>query len=285
MITGEFEYFAPATVAEAVQLLSENSYEAKLLAGGQSLIPAMRFRLSQPGIIVDINGIDGLSHIREDNGHLAIGAMTREAMLEGSELVQTKYHLLADAAKVIADPIVRNMATVGGNIAHADPASDPPTVLMAVGATINIKSKSGERSVSADDFFVDLFTTALQDGEIITSVSIPNMSSHKTAYAKFSHPASRFAVVGVCVALQMSGNTCSSARVAVGGATIKAVRCPGAEGALAGSSLDSAAVNAAAEAIKSDIADMLTGDINYPTEYRQQMAGVYLKRAIAEAVG
>jgi carbon-monoxide dehydrogenase medium subunit len=131
MIPGEFDYYAPQSVAEASQLLAQYGYDAKILAGGQSLIPAMRFRLSVPDVIIDINGLSGMSHVREDNGHLAIGAMTRESMLEASQLVQTKYHMLADAAKVIADPLVRNMATVGGNIAHADPANDHPAVMLS----------------------------------------------------------------------------------------------------------------------------------------------------------
>ena len=141
MIPGEFDYHSPQTLAEAISLLVEHGDEAKILAGGQSLIPAMRFRLALPGTLIDINRIDGLSYLREENGHLLIGAMTRESALEESDIVQSKYHLLADAAAVIADPLVRNLATVGGNIAHSDPANDHPAVMLADGATVMAAKK------------------------------------------------------------------------------------------------------------------------------------------------
>ena len=175
--------------------------------------------------------------------------------------------------------------TIGGNIAHADPASDPPTALVACGATIHIQGADGARSVGAEDFFVDLFETALDDGELITSISLPNCSDCQCAYVKFPHPASRYAIVGVAVCLKMDGDACAQADIAVGGATVKAVKCAGAEAALAGTTLDDAALNAAAEAVKADIEDWLAGDIAYPEAYRQQMAGVFLKRAVAAAVG
>ena len=153
------------------------------------------------------------------------------------------------------------------------------------GATVNIQGADGSRSVAAQDFFVDLFETALDDGELITGLSLPNCSDCQCAYVKFPHPASRYAIVGVAVCLKMDGGTCAQADVAVGGATVKAVKCAGAEAALAGSTLNDAALNAAAEAVKSDISDWLAGDIAYPESYRQQMAGVFLKRAVAAARG
>ncbi|MCQ3980362.1 MAG: xanthine dehydrogenase family protein subunit M, partial [Anaerolineae bacterium] len=161
MIPGKFEYFAPATLPEAVKLLSEKGYGAKILAGGQSLIPAMRFRLAQPEILIDINRIDGLSYIKEENGHLVIGAMTREADLDANPLIHQKYPLLADTAKVIADPLVRNMATVGGNLAHADPANDHPATMLAYNASVVAVGPDGERTIPIDEFFVDLFTSSL----------------------------------------------------------------------------------------------------------------------------
>lgn len=278
----KFDYVRADSVDDALNQLG--SGDVKLLAGGHSLLPVMKLRLSAPEKLVDIGRIASLKGIKS-NGSLTIGATTTHAEIAASSAVRTMCAALASAAGQIGDQQVRNFGTIGGNIAHADPASDPPTVLTAVGATINIKSKSGERSVKAEDFFIDLFTTDLAEGEIITSVSIDDLSGQKTAYAKFAHPASRYAIVGVCVALQMNGNTCTSARVAIGGATVKAMRCSGAESALSGKSLDASTLDAAAEAIKSDIADMLTGDINYPADYRQHMAGVYLKRAIASAIG
>jgi aerobic carbon-monoxide dehydrogenase medium subunit len=280
MWPSEFEYERAESVDQALELLGD---EVKLIAGGHSLIPAMKLRLSVPEKLVDIGRISVLKGISA-NGSLNIGATTTHAEIAASSDVQSMCSALASAAGLIGDPQVRNFGTLGGNIAHADPASDPPAVLLAAGATINIKSKGGERSVGAGDFFVDLFETALEDGEIITSITIPDLSGSKMAYAKFSHPASRYAVVGVCVALEMDGDTCTSASVAVGGATVKAVKCAGAEAALTGSSLDADALNAAADAAKSDIADLLAGDVAYPDAYRQQMVGVYLKRAVKAAL-
>src|SRR5690349_19549124 len=152
MIPGKFEYFSPTSVKEAIGLLEQHS-EAKILAGGQSLIPAMRFRLAEPEILVDINRIEGLEYIRETDDYLAIGALTREAALEKSELISQRYSLLADTAKVIADPLVRNMATVGGNLAHADPANDHPATMLAYGATLVAEGPNGDVTIEIDDFF------------------------------------------------------------------------------------------------------------------------------------
>lgn len=284
MWPSEFEYERAESVDQALDMLDD---EAKVIAGGHSLIPVMKLRLSAPEKLVDIGRISELRGISA-NGSLTIGATTTHAEIAASSDVQSMCSALAAAAGQIGDQQVRNFGTLGGNIAHADPASDPPPVLLAAGASINMKSKRGkghERSVGAGDFFVDLFETALEDGEIITSVTIPDLSGSKMAYAKFAHPASRYAVVGVCVSLEMDGGTCTSASVAVGGSTVKAVKCSGAEAALAGSSLDDDALNAAANAVKSDIAEWLAGDIAYPEAYRQQMTGVYLKRAVKAALG
>jgi len=280
MWPSEFEYERAESVDQALNMLGD---DVKLIAGGHSLLPVMKLRLSAPGKLVDIGRISSLKGISV-NGSLNIGATTTHAEIAESSAVQSMCSALASAAGQIGDQQVRNFGTLGGNIAHADPASDPPPVLLAVGATVNIQGKGGTRSVGAEDFFVDLFDTALEEDEIITSVTIPDLSGSKMAYAKFSHPASRYAVVGVCVVLEMNGDTCTSASVAVGGATVKAVKCAGAEAALAGSSLDDAALNAAAEAVKSDIEDWLAGDVSYPESYRQQMAGVYLKRAVKAAI-
>ena len=280
MWPSEFEYERAESVDQALDMLGD---DVKLIAGGHSLIPVMKLRLSAPEKLVDIGRIASLKGISA-NGSLSIGATTTHAEIAASSDVKSMCSALADAAGQIGDQQVRNFGTLGGNIAHADPASDPPPVLLAAGATINIQGKGGARSVAAEDFFVDLFETALEEDEIITSVVIPDLSGSKMAYAKFGHPASRYAVVGVCVALEMNGDTCTSASVAVGGATVKAVKCSGAEAALAGSSLDDAALNVAADAIKSDIEDWLAGDIAYPESYRQQMAGVYLKRAVKTAI-
>ncbi|MCE2471078.1 MAG: xanthine dehydrogenase family protein subunit M [Anaerolineae bacterium] len=281
MWPNKFDYARAGSVDEALGMIGD---EGKFLAGGHSLLPVMKLRLDAPEQLVDIGGIDSLRGISA-NGGLSIGATATHADIAASADVQAKCGALASACGQVGDQAVRNFGTLGGNIAHADPASDPPTVLVAVGASVNIQGADGSRSVGAEDFFVDLFETALDDGELITSVDVPDLSDHQMAYAKFPHPASRYAIVGVCVALKMNGATCDHAHVAVGGATVKAVKCGGAEAALAGSTLDDDALNAAAEAVKADIGDWLAGDIAYPEAYRQQMAGVFFKRAVAAATG
>ncbi len=281
MWPNKFDYARAGSVDEALGMIGD---EGKFLAGGHSLLPVMKLRLDAPEQLVDIGGIDSLRGISA-NGGLSIGATATHADIAASADVQAKCGALASACGQVGDQAVRNFGTLGGNIAHADPASDPPTVLVAVGASVNIQGADGSRSVGAEDFFVDLFETALDDGELITSVDVPDLSDHQMAYAKFPHPASRYAIVGVCVALKMNGATCDHAHVAVGGATVKAVKCTGAEAALAGSTLDDDALNAAAEAVKADIGDWLAGDIAYPEAYRQQMAGVFFKRAVAAATG
>ena len=281
MWPNSFDYARAGSVDEALALVGE---DGKFLAGGHSLLPVMKLRLDSPAQLVDIGRIDALRGISA-NGGLTIGATTTHDEIATSSDVQSMCAALASACGQVGDQGVRNFGTIGGNIAHADPASDPPTALVACGATINIQGAGGARSVGAEDFFVDLFETALDDGELITSVSLPNCSDCQCAYVKFPHPASRYAIVGVAVCLKMDGGVCAQADVAVGGATVKAVKCSGAEAALAGSSLDDAALDAAAAAVKADIADWLAGDIVYPESYRQQMAGVYLKRAVRAAAG
>lgn len=283
MWTGEFEYLRPATVSEALQLMAEHE-DAKILAGGHSLLPAMKLRLNEPAVLIDIGRIAELKGITNGSS-LRIGALTTHNEIARSDAVQAACAALAESTRVVGDQQVRNWGTLGGNLAHADPASDPPPVIVAAGGTINVQGSSGSRSVGAEEFFIDLFTTDLQPDELITSIEIPDLRGAKTAYVKMAHPASGYAVVGVAVVLNMDGQTCSSARVAVGGATVKAVRSPGAETALAGSSLDDDSLNSAAAALKSDIEEWLIGDMSFPEEYRQQMAGVYLKRAVRAATG
>ena len=281
MWPNSFDYARAGSVDEALTLIGE---DGKFLAGGHSLLPVMKLRLDSPAQLVDIGRINALRGISA-NGGLTIGATTTHDEIATSSAVRGMCAALASACGQVGDQGVRNFGTIGGNVAHADPASDPPTVLVAAGATVNIQGADGARSVGAEDFFIDLFETALDEGELITSIGVPDLRRQKTAYVKFPHPASRYAIVGVAVALSMNGAACTGASVAVGGATVKAVKCSGAEAALAGSSLDDAALDAAAAAVKSDIADWLAGDIVYPESYRQQMAGVYLKRAVRAAAG
>jgi carbon-monoxide dehydrogenase medium subunit len=284
MYPGKFEYVRAASVAEALQLMKQNN-DAKLIAGGHSLLPAMKLRLSDPPMLIDISRIAELKNIKA-NGSLVVGALATHAEVAGNASVKKYCAALASAAGNVGDNQVRNFGTLGGNLAHADPASDPPTVVLACDGVIHVQGSNGKRAIKASEFFRGLFETALGHGEILTGVEIPNQSGKKTAYAKMSHPASRYAVVGVCVSLEMDGKRCKSASVAVGGATNHPVRSPGAEKALAGSSLDDAALNAAAEAIQRDIpADLLMDDVNYPGSYRKAMTGVYLKRAVKAALG
>lgn len=282
MRPANFEYQRPTSVADAVKLLSGG---AKVLAGGHSLIPAMNLRLSQPDTLVDIGRIAELKGIRVSGSNLVIGALSTHAEIAASTDVKAHAPALASACGNVGDPQVRNWGTLGGNIAHADPASDPPTVLLTYGATIRVQGAGGSRAIKADDFFVDLFATALKDDELITSIEIPSARGRKSAYIKLAHPASRYAVVGVCISLEVDGGTCKSARVAVGGAVPKATRSPGAEAALAGSKLDAAAVDKASQALMNDIASTVTGEFYAPAAYRKAMAGVYLKRAVKAATG
>ena len=284
MWPGKFEYVRASSIDEAVKLLNENN-NAKLLAGGHSLIPAMKFRLSEPGLLIDISRIDSLKSIKA-NGSLEVGPLATHAKIAASSDVQAYCAALASAAGEIGDQQVRNFGTIGGNIAHADPASDHPTVLVAADATIHMHGSGGARSENASDFFTGLFETTLGADEIITKIDVPNLNGKRTAYAKMSHPASRYALVGVCVVLEMDGNTCSAASVAIGGATIKATRSSVSESALSGTSLSASDLDAAADALMGDFDDDLwMGDVIYPANYRRAMAGVFLKKAVAAARG
>jgi aerobic carbon-monoxide dehydrogenase medium subunit len=283
MRPASFSYQRPASVMEAVQLIS-GSGDAKLLAGGHSLLPAMKQRLSQPGVIVDIGRLDALRGISVNGNSLNIGALTTHAQVAASPTVRAHCRALAQACGMVGDAQVRNVGTLGGNLAHADPASDPPTVVLAAGGKLHAQGANGGRAINAGDFFVNFFTTDLQPGEILTSIELPIVNGRRSAYEKLQHPASRYAVTGVAVFLDVQNGTCTGASVAVGGATPKATRSPGAESALVGTTLDAAACDAAANALMSEIADVATGDIYAPADYRVAMAGVLLKRAISAAM-
>jgi carbon-monoxide dehydrogenase medium subunit len=282
MYPSNVEYHRPGSVAEAVQMLTNTG--GKALAGGHSLLPAMKLRLSEPGTVIDIGRLNELRGISVKGNILSIGALTTHAEVAASADVRTHCPALAAACGQVGDPQVRNWGTLGGNLAHADPASDPPTVVLACGGILHVQGPSGARTISADDFFVDLFTVNLQPGELITSIELPSLHGYKSAYAKMPHPASRYAVVGVCVAMEVEGGRCKQARVAVGGATPKATRATHAEAALTGSSLDEAALDRAVSAIMTDVGDGGMGDIYADASYRRAMAGVYLKRAVRAAL-
>jgi carbon-monoxide dehydrogenase medium subunit len=284
MPPANFDYHRPKSVAEAVSMLA--SVEgAKALAGGHSLLPAMNLRLAQPDTIVDVGRLTELKGIRVSGGALHIGALTTHAQIAASADVKSHAPALASAASKIGDPMVRNRGTLGGNVAHADPASDPPTVLVAYDAIIHIQGVDGARSAAAADFFIDALTTDLNPGDLVTRIEIPSHASHKSAYVKMAHPASRYALVGVCVCIEHEHGICKGASVAVGGVTGKPMRSAEAESALVGTDLDDAALNAAASALMDSIRADAIGDMFADEKYRVAMAGVYLKRAVRAALG
>lgn len=282
MIPGEFDYYAPSTVAEVVQLLAECGPDAKILAGGQSLIPLMRFRLATPSVIIDINGLSGLGYIREDNGHLALGSMTREAMLEHSELIATKYHLLADATRTIADPLVRNMATVGGNMAHADPANDHPAVMLAYNAQVVAQGSGGQRTIPIDDFFVDLFQSALASDEILTEIRIPRPGANSAgAYVKLERKVGDYAISAAAVQLTMNGDVCTAARVGLTNVSAVPMRARDAERILIGQKLTAEVIEEAGRAAAAECQP--SGDLRGSEDYKRDITRVILKRAIRQA--
>ena len=288
MFAAEFEYRKAGSVAEAVQLLSENP-EARLLAGGHSLIPLMRFRLARPELLVDIGGIASLRGISVSGDVITIGALTTHAEIAASPEVRQANGLLAEAAGGIGDPAVRNRGTIGGNLAHADPASDWATVLTALGGTAIIQGPAGGRAVAVADFVEDAFVTALAENEVITAVSVPTLAANQRAeYAKMAHPASFYAVVGGAVVVTMDGDRCTAASVAVGGLTPRPVKAPAVEAALTGATLTVDSIAAATANLGEDLAAAgvdIIGDVYASAEYRAGVAPVEVKHALLHAIG
>ncbi|MEM7345791.1 MAG: xanthine dehydrogenase family protein subunit M [Chloroflexota bacterium] len=283
MIPGKFDYHVPETLDEAISLLTEHSDDAKILAGGQSLIPAMRFRLAAPEVLIDINRIEGMEYIKEENGHLAIGSMTRESALDHSEVIQQKYGLLADTAKVIADPLVRNLATIGGNLAHADPANDHPATMLAYNAQMVAVGPDGERTIAVDDFFTDLFENSLADNEILTEIRIPTPGANSGgAYIKIERKVGDYAVAAVAVQLTLDGDTCTAARIGLTNVSPVPMRATNAEAALVGQALTEDAIKAAgaAAAAESDPSSDLRGSV----DYKRDLVRVVTMRTIRAAV-
>ncbi|MEM7111700.1 MAG: xanthine dehydrogenase family protein subunit M [Chloroflexota bacterium] len=283
MIPGKFDYYSPGSLDEAVALLQEHGDDAKILAGGQSLIPAMRYRLAVPEVLIDINGIDGLEYVREDNGHLAIGAMTRESALEESALVTGKYHLLADTAEVIADPIVRNLATVGGNIAHADPANDHPATLLAYNAEVVALGPNGTRTIAIDDFFTDLFENSLEDNEILTEIRVPTPGVNSGgAYVKVERKVGDYAVSAVAVQLTMAGNVCTAARIGLTNVNPVPMRAKNAEQELVGKEITAVSLEAAGKAAAAECDP--SSDLRGSADYKRDVTRTLVKRAVQKAV-
>ena len=284
MFPASFGYFAARSLEEALELLTKYGEDAKLLAGGHSLIPAMKLRLASPRYLIDLGQVPGLSGVRVNGENLAIGALTVHADVASSDLIRQRLPGLAEAASVIGDVQVRNRGTIGGSVAHADPAADFPVILTALAASFVLVSPSGRRTVPADDFFIDFYTTALARNEVLTEIRVPlPPSGAGTAYAKLPHPASGYVVVsaGALLIREPSGQ-CASARVAIGGLASGPIRAVATEAALQGQPLtqDSIAA-AAAKAAEGTDPD---GDLYASADYKRHMATVYTRRAIESAV-
>ena len=279
MIPASFDYESPKTLDEAFALLSKNE-EAKLLAGGHSLLPAMKLRLAAPSVLVDLSRIEGLAYIREAGDKIAIGAMTTHADIAASDLLERDSPLLKQTARHIGDVQVRNRGTIGGSLAHADPAADYPAAILALDAELVARSSSGERTVAASDFFTGLFTTDLKSGEIITEVRIRKTRDGSTAYEKFHHPASGFAVVGVAVVVHAKGGNIQHAEIGITGVATNAYRATRVEQELRGKP---ASAIASASAHAADGVEPLS-DYFASAEYRKHLAAIYTQRALEAAL-
>ena len=283
MIPGAFDYHSPRSLDEALSLLQQHAGDAKILAGGQSLIPAMRFRLAMPSILIDINRLDDLRYVEERGDHLAIGAMTLEHSLEDAAVVRSSYPLLHDTAVVIADPLVRNMATVGGNIAHADPANDHPATMLAYNATVVAKGPKGERTIAIDDFFTGLFENAMGEDEILTEIRIPKPGANSGgAYMKFERKVGDYAISAAAVQLRLDGGTVAAARIGLTNVSAVPMRAKGAEAELVGKSISDAVIEAAGKAAAAECDP--SPDLRGGVDYKRDITRVMVKRSIQQAV-
>jgi aerobic carbon-monoxide dehydrogenase medium subunit len=283
MIPSSFEYLRPKTIPEAVALLQQHGDEAKILSGGQSLIPMMKLRLARPGYLIDINRISGLSYVKEDGGFLKIGGLTREAELEASPVVRSRYPILLDTAHVIADPQVRNLATVGGNLAHGDPANDHPATMVALGAQVVATGPKGERVIPIENFFVTLFTTALQHEEILTEIRVPVPPPRSGgAYFKLERKVGDFATAAVAVQLTLDDKgVCQKVGIGLTNVGPTPVKARKAEEFLRGKKLDEANVAQAAQLAADESAP--SADLRGPVEYKKALVKELAKRALSRA--
>jgi carbon-monoxide dehydrogenase medium subunit len=287
MIPAAFDYHAPTSLSEATALLARLGEDAKVLSGGQSLIPMMKLRLAGPAHVVDINGIPGLAGVREANGVLSIGALTREADLEESDVVRARYPLLHDTAKVIADPLVRNLATVGGNLAHGDPANDHPATMLALGAEVVAQGPRGQRRIPVASFFTGPFATALEPGEILVEIRIPAPPARSGgAYVKLERKVGDFATVAVAaqVALSAAG-ACEQVGIGLTNVGLTPIKATAAEAALRGKRPDDAAIAQAARlaAEAAEPAEDLRGSVEYKRDLVRVLTGRALRRAVQRA--
>ncbi|MBI2540109.1 MAG: xanthine dehydrogenase family protein subunit M [Deltaproteobacteria bacterium] len=282
MIPGSFEYHSPATLKEAIDLLQSRE-DAKILAGGQSLVPLMKLRLAKPAHLIDLSRIPDLSFIREQDQSIAIGAMTTYAEIEESPLLLRRCPLLPQTASAVGDVQVRSQGTLGGSLAHADPAGDMPAAILALGAEIKAIGPRGERTIKAEDFFLGLLMSALEPDEILAEITIPMLEQSKTAYLKAAQRASGFAVVGIAVCLQLdSAGACREIRIGVTGVGDKVYRAEAVEKQLLGKKLEAGLAQKAAADVTSGV-DVIE-DINGSKQYRSHLASVYTVRAIEAAL-
>ena len=287
MIPGSFDYHAPSSLDEAIKLLNDLGEDAKILAGGHSLIPMMKLRLAEPVHLVDINGLSDLDYIKEDGGFLCIGAMTREATLETSDLIADKFPILKDTSEVIADPLVRNLATVGGNIAHGDPANDHPATMVALDAEIVVNGPvgmltGGERTISIDDFFVGPLMTAIEENEILTEIKVPTPEGKfGGAYQKLERKVGDYAIAGAAAALHFDGDTCSKAGIGLTNVGPTPVRASDAQDALVGTAVSQEDADKAGELAAA--ASQPVGDHRGSEDYKRAMVKTLTSRAIMKA--
>ena len=283
MFPSAFDYVVASSVEEAVSLLQEHGEEAKLLAGGHSLLPMMKLRLAAPSVLIDIGRIPGLAGV-QTNGAISLGPTTTYTTVMDSEELARLCPLLAETAAQVGDMQVRNRGTVGGSVAHADPASDMPAAMLALDATFTARGPSGERSIAAADFFQGLFMTALQPDEVLTRISVARPPQGAgMAYEKFRNPASGYAIVGVAAVAALAGDgTLSDVRVAITGAGAQPVRATAVEAALRGQAPDDAALAAAAEHATEGL--QLMSDIHASEAYRAHLTRVFTRRALKRAL-
>jgi carbon-monoxide dehydrogenase medium subunit len=283
MFAASFDYYRAGAVREALALMQQHP-GAKLLAGGHSLIPLLKLRLTAPTALIDIGRIPELKGISSSGGTIRIGALTTHAELAASPALRAESPMLSEAAGQIGDAQVRNCGTIGGNVAHADPASDLPTVLVALDARFVVAGQKGERTIPAADFFRGMMTTALDASEILSAIEIPaRKAGQGMAYVKFPHPASRYAVLGAAAVVTVKNGTCDAARVAIGGLVPVPARLGDVEAAVAGTRPSADVVSKAAAASLRHLSGDLLGDVFASAEYRKAMAPVYVKRALAAA--
>ncbi|MGB7624551.1 MAG: xanthine dehydrogenase family protein subunit M [Terriglobia bacterium] len=282
MIPASFEYFAPRTIKEALTLLSQHG-DAKILSGGHSLLPVIKLRLAEPKVVIDIGRIPGLSGIREEGGMISIGALTTHYAIESSGWLKEKCSLLGECASQIGDVQVRNRGTIGGSCVHADPAADYPAAMLALDAVMVAEGPRGRREIAAENFFIDMLTSAVGPQEILVEIRLPLLTGRTGfAYRKVKQSASGFAICGVAVALQTEGNhTCRRISVGVTGVAAKAYRAAVVESMLLGKPLGESVIRAASAHAADHIETL--GDIHASAEYRKHLAAIYCARAIQAA--